>query len=161
MDGSKWLLAIDPGSVHCGMAWFWLDGEPTDRRCELAEEMDPISCVDTVGHMLAGGQLAALVVEEFRLYPWKSRQQAFSQMETVEIIGQLKLWHRTLGTIEGGGIRDVQLEMQPASIKEPTTKILKGLGVPSKARELRAGGHARDAELHGYRFIYHYPDVVG
>jgi len=133
------VLAIDPGGVHCGMAWF------NNAVCIRVEEHTPNDCVDLTSHWLRQAGTEALVIEEFRLYPWLAAAQSFSTFETVETIGALKTVHRWLG----GG---VALAMQPASIKEPTRKIMATRGVQSLATMTNAGVHCSDALLHAYYY---------
>jgi len=135
------VLAIDPGEVHCGMAWFAAD------ECVAVEEMKPEDCVDAVAHWLQETTARALVIEEFRLYPWKAQQQSFSIMGTCEVIGQLKLAHRW----HAG---QVKLYIQPASIKEPTRAIMRARGIPMLAKLSKSGLHCLDAETHGYHHIH-------
>jgi hypothetical protein len=135
------VLAIDPGGVHCGMAWYF------EGQCMLVEEHEPADCVDLTAHWLRQTGGKALVIEEFRLYPWLAAQQSFSTFETVEVIGSLKTVHRWLG----GG---TALAMQPASIKEPTRKIMRARNQTVLASQSKAGIHCADAELHGYYYTH-------
>lgn len=147
---SRKLIAIDPGDKHAGIAWF------EDDQCVMAGELDPDVCLDYLVAALKGeefkrapfgGQIPTdpdvLVVEEYRLYPWRTQAQGFSIMSTAEMIGQIKLVYRLFAQ-EG-----VLLVMQGSSILKPTAKIAAARGIQSKARELGAGPHARSAELHG------------
>ena len=138
------VLAIDPGDVHVGMAYF------EDPRCLEAWEYAPDQALDYVRDMLRCGRIDTLVIEEFRLYPWRARAQAFSQMLTCEMIGALKIAWRWYGVDNG-----IELAVQSAQIKEPTSNILRARKVPSVAKRSRAGGHAFDAELHGHYYLEH------
>jgi hypothetical protein len=136
------ILSVDPGERHCGMAEF------RDGACLSAWEMSPGEAIILVRSALRRGHLEVLLVEQFRLYPWMADQQAFSSFKTVEVIGVLRyLW------CEFG--QDVTWVENPATIKKPTKAILQARGVRSRAKELRAGGHALDAELHGYHYLLH------
>lgn len=140
------VVAIDPGDVHVGVAEF--AGGQCVRAFEMAPDDVPAyvrGALEVMGGAPAPG---ALVIEEFRLYPWKAQQQAFSQMLTAELIGQIRLVWRWWGDPLG-----VQLVLQPASIKKPTKAILAAKKVVSEAKRSRAGGHAADAELHGYHYL--------
>lgn len=148
---SKALLAIDPGGEHCGMALFEpFDGEGSEAGwiCARTWELDPEECKDSIVDWVSSG-VATVVVEEFRLYPWLAKQQAFQQFEVVEVIGVIKWLCRVLKE-EG---QQVEVVMQGASIKEPTQKILRAKKVASRAKQDRSGGHAKDAELHGWHYI--------
>lgn len=138
------VLAIDPGDVHVGMAYF------EDPLCLEAWEYGPDEALDYVRGVLENQFIDVLVVEEFRLYPWRAQAQAFSQMLTCEMIGALKLAHRLWGATNGVG-----LEIQSAQIKEPTTNILRARGVKSVAKSAHAGLHAFDAECHGHYYLEH------
>lgn len=135
------VLAIDPGDVHCGMATF-LDGQ-----CTSTWEDTPADCLGYVRSVLEGECLDVLVVEEFRLYPWKAQQQAYSQMLTCQLIGGIKAAWSWFGS---GSCKLVE---QSATIKKPTVGILRARGIKSKAKQSKAGGHALDAELHGYYYV--------
>lgn len=145
------MLAIDPGGVHVGMAWFH------DEACFHAEEMTPAGCIAEVQRQLSQGLLDVLVIEKFQLYPWMAQNQAFSEFPTVELIGALKLLWATCGgevwDDDPGDRRTALLVMQGANIKDPTRRILRAKGVKSVAKKLGAGGHAADAELHGYHHV--------
>lgn len=147
----KHLLAIDPGDVHVGMALF--EGD----RCIAAWEVDPDECVRYVASGLTGHQepsIDTLVVEKFVLYPWMAQQQSFSEFHTVELIGVLKYIHRAAANLAAkDGKEPPVLELQPATIKDPTRNILRGKGVVSVAKRDKAGNHAADAELHGYYYL--------
>lgn len=122
------------------------DGEPT---CVRAWEETPDGCTDQIVDWLLDG-IDAIVVEEFRLYPWAAEQQSFKTFPEVEVIGVIKWLHRTMAEENGSQCR---LVMQQASIKEPTTKILRHKKIKSLAKAVGAGGHAKDAELHGWHHI--------
>lgn len=140
------IVSIDPGGVHCGMALFEeQDGEWT---CVRAWEETPDGCTDQIVDWLTDG-VTHIVVEEFRLYPWVAEQQSFKTFPEVEVIGVIK-WLVRACAEEG---LDCQIVMQGAAIKEPATKILKSKKVPSRSKRDGAGGHAKDAELHGWYYI--------
>lgn len=146
------LLAIDPGHVHVGMALF------EDGVCTNAWEMTPVVALEYVRVNLAEQLLDVLVIEEFRLYPWMAKQQSFDDLPTVQLIGALKyLWATCGATVfhrQGeDGEQTCVLAMQPATIKEPTRNVLRGRKIKSLAKKLKVGGHAADAELHGYHYV--------
>lgn len=135
------LLAIDPGDVHCGMALFH-----GDRGCQQAWELDPPGCLRYVRGSLEDGELDVLIIEKFVLYPWKAQEQAYSQMLTCQLIGALKAAWAWWGG-------ECELVEQGATIKKPTVGVLRSRKVASKAKQSKAGGHAFDAELHGYYYL--------
>jgi hypothetical protein len=140
------LVAIDPGEIHVGVALFL--GE----RCYDTYEVDPPELYRRLEAWLASGAMDVLVVELFQLYEDKAMAQVGSEFGTCECIGVIKyLWGRW-GAVgkEGEG---PELVVQPAGIKEATTRVLRAKKVVSLARSRRAGGHAFDAELHGYHYV--------
>lgn len=131
------MLSIDPGDVHCGTA-FWAGD-----LCVHTVEFTQAECLFAVRGCLEAGVIDELVYEAFVLYPWKSDQQAFSQLSTSQMIGGIKAtwgWY-SLGTT---------IHEQPASIKKPTFAIAKARKYKSTARRQRTGTHCQDAEAHGY-----------
>lgn len=180
------LVAIDPGDVHVGVAFF--DDDPEEAvaggwRCVDAQEFEPDEFSDAFAESLINNQFDVVVIERFRLYGDKSKEQTGSEFETSQLIGILK-WlvrkhndhvamhtsakkHKKLAKCEQpGGVchnpprepTPVKLILQMADIKKPTTAILKRKGIKSVAkpidRELYGGrGHVVDAELHGWKAI--------
>lgn len=141
IGGSNCVIAIDPGDEHCGFAWF-IDG-----KCIGAAELAPWFAIIAVRTLLLTGWPTALVIEEFKLYPWMAQQQSFSELLTPQLIGVLRyLWGEHAPAY-------CELVMQGASIKKPTAAILKARKTVSMAKKLRVGGHAGDAELHGHYYL--------
>lgn len=142
-------IAIDPGEHHCGVALFTIrmgaDGLP-ECECTLTTEHTPEGLFDNlkVWAALRGnskGQFDVMVVEKFTLYPEKAPSLAYSELRTVEVIGVLRERCRQEG---------IALVMQPASIKKATEGQLKSRGIALKSKG--SGGHAKDAELHGWHY---------
>lgn len=144
------ILAIDPGEKHCGLAYF----EDTDSEWHVVSswEEEPDECVMTAYRLMTEEGLNVLVVEEFRLYPWKSEQQGFSQIKTVEVIGVLRYLHmRAAALLEGHGALPVtEWREQGASIKKPTAAICNAKGIKTTPKSNR---HMKDAQLHGWYYI--------
>jgi len=118
-----------------------------DGQCAWTGEMPPLELYDWLRaygpvYDRQRGKWGVVVVEEFRLYPAHAKAQAWSSFGTVEVIGVLKEWCRREG---------IPIVLQPASIKRPTTAILKSHGTTMMSRG--NGGHAKDAELHGWHYI--------
>lgn len=136
------ILAIDPGEIHCGVAEFRF------KQCTWASEMTPDLLYASMRRRARERgyrrTYELVVIEEFRLYPWVMQQQGFSRIETVEVIGILKYlcgrWH-------------VPVVMQGASVKKITEGQLRARGVTLRSVTERKGGHAKDAELHGWHWI--------
>lgn len=137
----KVVLAIDPGEVHVGVAWF----SDHDYYAEehSAAEIRPAELIRTLEQEV----LDTVICEEFRLYPWKMKEQGFSQFKTIELIGVIK--HICTK-------RHIDLIEQPANIKKPTDGILTTLSKNAVFPSHRHGGHARDAELHGWYYFRNY-----
>ena len=125
-------VAIDPGSVHCGVAIF------EKGACVETVELKPQDLFRMMEHTEVDG----VVMEEFRLYPWKAKEQTFSPLGTVETIGVVKYLCRKRGFV---------YVMQSAQIKTPTAAQLNARGV--RFRSVGAGPHCRDAELHGWYYL--------
>lgn len=126
------VVAVDPGDKHVGIAWWRSrNGE------RVAETHTAELAVGAVEKLLEVGDEGAvvLVIEEFRLYPGKDKPQAYSQMETSEMIGALKYVARKLG---------VPAVEQGAYIKNPTRRQLRARGIVQVGDTV----HAKDAELH-------------
>jgi hypothetical protein len=143
------LIAIDPGETHCGVALFTISmneqGEP-ECDCTLTTEHTPEGLFDHLkvwGAMRgnAKGTFDVMVVESFRLYPEKMSSLAYSELRTVEVIGALRERCRQ---------ESVAFVTQPASVKKATEGQLRARGIALKSRG--SGGHAKDAELHGWHY---------
>jgi hypothetical protein len=128
------VLAIDPGEVHCGVAFF------DDGVCTHTEECKP----STLFEHLVFEMLDVVVCEEFRLYPWTAGAQSFSSMATCEVIGVIKYICEQ---------ESMPLVMQSATIKKVASAQMKARGVDNLAVVQRKGGHAVDAFLHGWFYI--------
>lgn len=132
------LLAVDPGSVHNGLAWF--DCDVDGWACVGTRKQSPVECVRDVQAFLQDPTPAILVIEEFRLYPWAMQKQGFSSLGVVETIGALRWLHYEIG-------RDhVRLEMQGAFIKDRGAAFMARAGV----EHIGPNVHTRDAEAHGW-----------
>lgn len=142
-EGVAWVLAIDPGARHCGMAWFELTGED-EWACVDTEDLEPLDCLRTVQSYLRADQRPGmLVIEEFRLYPDRMAEQALTALGTVEVIGALR-W-----LIVDSRRTFVGLSMQGASIKTPGARRMQEMGIPHRG----TNQHQRDAEMHGWFWI--------
>ena len=121
------ILGIDPGGKHCGVAY-------AERgECVWAKEYTP----EGLFVLLEATTADLVVYESFALYPWKSKEQSFSQLEVVQTIGVLRYicWRREIRTVA-----------QTPQIKIPIAAQLKARGYKYQAHG--QGGHAKDAEYH-------------
>jgi len=134
--GREVVLAIDPGDPHCGLARF-VDGE-----CVAAAEFKPERMLGLLELWFTESKIDKVVCEEWRLYGQFAATQSGSTMPTVEVIGVIRWLCRRWG---------VELIMQAALVKVPIQRILKAHGV--KLQSWGHGDHAKDAELHGYRYL--------
>lgn len=175
------LIAIDPGDVHVGVAFFDRDDDGT-WYCSDTQEFSPddfaIALVQTVTDPTE--PLEWIVYERFRLYEDKSGEQRGSEFLTSQLIGVIKFIHRIhsmhmdlhdaanepgsgyLLACELQGERHsivephrIQLVGQMADIKKPAAGILRHKKIKSTAKQQKTGGHCVDAELHGYYHILH------
>lgn len=144
------IIAIDPGEHHNGVALFTIAMDPEtglpECECTFTTEHTPEGLFDNIkvwGAMKGNskGAFDVMVVEAFRLYPEKMNSLAYSELRTVEVIGVLRERARQEG---------VAFVTQPASIKKATEGQLRSRGIKLKSKG--SGGHAKDAELHGYHY---------
>lgn len=121
------LLAIDPGDVHVGIAFFATEapdpwtGKPEhgDWECTDTQELAPMDFADALGETLLAGELETVVFERFRLYADLAAEQVGSEFETSQLIGVIKYLvrlnnnhvakHHQVNNIEG---RYLPCEMQ-------------------------------------------------
>lgn len=181
------IIAIDPGDHHVGVAFFARQSGGTGEKwyCQDAQQIDD---PDGFELMLAETLLGSphgmtLVVEIFRLYEDKAQLQKGSQFRTSQMIGAIKFIARIRnehvgrhhdarkgGYImncerEGGqcehlmnGPAPIEVVMQLADIKKPTTGILRHKKIKSVGKQAKKdnpgwGDHCIDAELHGWKHI--------
>lgn len=150
IDAGHGLLSIDPGDTHCGMA-FWAQCVWTDTgwgwECVHTAEMTPAECLHTVRGVCESRIVDAIIVEEFKLYPGKAEQQAFSQLQTSQLIGGIKATWGWYGN-------HTELVEQSASIKKPAKAIARAKKYRSTARRQKTGDHCVDAEVHGFYYTH-------
>lgn len=150
------LLAIDPGPVHCGMAWF--QGQNGWHVTETVDT-NPLDCLYLTQSWIREPGPGVLVVEGFQLYPNMLQEQGLSRMGTPEVIGALKWLYISESTEE------VAFYEQGASVKQHGCAYLNKLaggqcdyGYKGGKRvwvhdaEVHVGTnpHKRDAEAHGW-----------
>jgi hypothetical protein len=150
------ILAVDPGPVHCGMAWF-----VAEKGWHVTETADvvPIECLRSTRDWIAEPGPGVLVVEGFQLYPNMLQEQGLSRMGTPEVIGALKWLYLSADNPE------VSFYEQGASIKRHGCMYMNqvagghceygyrgGSRVWIHDTEAHAGTnpHKRDAEAHGW-----------
>lgn len=91
------LIAIDPGDVHVGVAFFetvndeWREAEGDGEwECVDTQEFTPDEFVDALAETIFDNGIEVLVYERFRLYGDKSREQIGSEFPTAQLIGVIK-----------------------------------------------------------------------
>lgn len=105
MGSEVHFLAIDPGDVHCGVAY-----------CTARVEPSPILFVHwtrdlrptTLDDLMDSANVSGWAIEAFRLYPELAREQGYSDFPTVERIGVAKYIARKRElwcTVQGAGIK--------------------------------------------------------
>lgn len=129
-------VAIDPGDIHVGVAVF------VGANCIEAYEVEPAEILVRMERWMVTEALDEVIVEAFRLYPWMAKNQGFSEFLTPQLIGAIKYVVARFG--------NMQVIEQPATVKKPVQAQLKASGIKSVAKANKAGGHAFDAELHGW-----------
>lgn len=149
----RYLLAVDPGDEHVGVAAFGLsrDGWENAWSCE----MTPDEFTSYLSMMAYLGRFDVIVVEEWRLFPQAAPLLVGSDMPTSQLIGVIKYIHRQtkMGTMRWPG-PEVELYFQSPQIKKPTRSLLQARKMSSLAKWLKVpNDHATDAELHGWYHI--------
>lgn len=151
------LLAIDPGET-CGVASVWLGPRNVKPLEVYAQKPGFVYAVLEDQHRRAL-PYDAVVVEEFRLYPWLAQSQGFSTLPTVKCIGVIEYLCAK---------QDVPIYLQRADIKKEARSIAQCLGWPMKERSLGSGKgkyrgpdfdypgaqHPRDALAHAIYWAY-------
>lgn len=128
--------SFDPGDVHVGVALF------DQGKCTYCREHSPESALEWLAERLQEG-LDHVVIERFQLYPNKASAQHGSDMLTSQLIGAMRLLACQYNT---------PVTQQQAALKKPTENLINRRGI--ERRSVREGNHARDAETHGYAFIW-------
>jgi hypothetical protein len=122
-------LAIDPGKSNgvCGY----------DEKYYI-QFMYTVPATDMTQFLAQFHKIKTCILEDFKLYPNKAKDQIYSDMETSRIIGRVETWAE---------MEKVNLIKQPASIK-PTGYAWIGKKQPPKSN---AANHQMDANVH---FMY-------
>lgn len=176
------LVAVDPGDVHVGVAFFETWGDPDADEgweCVDTQEMSPEEFEEALPETLVDNEIDIFVFEKFLLYADKAGAQTGSEFRTSQMIGVLNFLLRIhnrhaheheraiadgkLMTCEQpGGMcndprripRPVEVARQLAAIQNPTRGILKSRGIKSTAKKNGDKlGHQVSAELHGWYYL--------
>lgn len=148
------MLAVDPGSRNTGLARFSISLVNGEQKLDMStstlrvpKEWDVRSpeafdwMMDAFMQLFEQQRFDDVVVEMFRLYPWKSEQQGFSNMATSQLIGVL----RCLCTMY-----ETPCHLQGAQWKEAGAAKMRLFGRSHVGRNL----HERDAEVHGWLWLH-------
>lgn len=127
------LLAIDPGDTTGWVTLKYQGGELLD----AGMDRDFLSTLANLDVYLP--RLAAVVVEDYRLFASKAKQQIGSRFEAVQIIGAVRMWMRLSGA---------RFVLQSPDIKAIAEKI-SGIKPPSN----HALSHSTDAYNHGVYYL--------
>lgn len=99
-------LFFDPGE-HTGYAGFSKEGSLTTvGTCQTPEELFEFLARDLEKPEFTG-DLELILYESFRLYPWKSEAQYWSEFKTVQVIGAIKYRAFDMG---------IEVKEQPSNI---------------------------------------------
>lgn len=177
------MIAVDPGDVHVGVAFFetWLPPEDDEGwECVDTQELTPEEFQDALLETMLDGDIDILVYEKFRLYEDKKDVQVGSEFLTSQLIGVIKyLWraqeiHATnhdeamaagkllTCQLQGQACADpnrrsfkhIELVKQGAEIQTPTKGILRHKKIKSTAKRNKdTAGHQVSAELHGWYYL--------
>lgn len=128
-------ISFDPGE-HTGWATFGEDGKVIDfeyvhGRDDLYTLLDDFDRIPMV--------IKQVIIEDFFLYPWKDKEQGWSDFETVRVIGVIQYWCH---------IRGISYTMQPANIKKIAYRWA---GMTPPKNKLQS--HAADAYVHGVYYL--------
>lgn len=147
--GPVFVVGIDPGDEHCGVAVVSVTWSPTEGGVILprrAVELAPDDCADHLASWLLEGWVDAVAVERFSLYGDRASAQIGSQMETAQLIGVLRYVTR----LANRGRRDAGQPEVPFALQGADVK--KGIRAQAKARGIElipaSADHPRDAQLH-------------
>lgn len=86
------LIAVDPGDVHCGVAFFVHADNEWGWECTATEEFTPDDFLDALAETFIDQdpEWQFLVYEKFRLYADKARLQTGSEFPTAQTIGVIR-----------------------------------------------------------------------
>lgn len=91
------LIAVDPGDVHVGVAFFqtedpdpWSGQGGGDWECVDTQEWTPNEFADGLAETMLVGEIDTIVFERFRLYADLAAEQTGSEFLTSQLIGVIK-----------------------------------------------------------------------
>lgn len=144
--GRERYLSLDPG-LSTGYATFDSNGDlitfgtlkggsedlyPFLNRLNAHIRLAEALTDETTGHL-------DVIIEDYKLYPWKAMSQVWDSLETVRLIGAVQFW--------------ADLHEFPVHLQEPNVKGIAykwaGISVPKN----HALSHETDAFVHGVYFL--------
>ncbi len=127
------IAAIDPGKTTGFALW--------DERPGTLNEYGEVGKTPELLAILGRFKPDVLVVEAYRLYPWRAKEQLWGDMPSPQVIGALKAWAE---------LNKVRYVEQSASIKRiMSDDVLKRAGYWFRGKE-----HARDAARHLLYYLW-------
>ena len=123
-------LALDPGETT-GWASFNTDGTPKD--------FGQVKGRIEVYTLLQEVQPKVLIVEDFMLFPWKSKDQAFSSFEAVRVIGAVEFWAWAKKSV--------------FVLQKPNVKDIGYMWAGVSKAKSHKDSHQLDAYVHGVYFL--------
>lgn len=153
-ETAGWMLGCGNMLVSAGQTSMWHFAD--DVWAALTENTGPLggTATDAGAPFLYNDDLEHLmdlpikriVVENFRLYPWKADALRFDEFRTVRLIGALQFMARERG---------IEFHTQPAKIKEQSEM---GGAETFFLRPLHENRHANDAMRHWWYYVMFGPD---
>lgn len=123
-------LAVDPGN-STGWAAFTKNGDIIT--------FDTAKGREAVYQVLASQAPELLICEDYRLFPWKAKEQSWSSLETVRIIGAIEYY---------AWLNKVEIVLQEPKIKK-IGYLWAGITPPKN----HALSHETDAYVHGVYYL--------
>ena len=153
-ENAGWMTGCGNVLVSAGQTPLWHFADDVDRALTTNEgplggtgtdEAQPFLYADDKEH-LTDLPIKRIVLENFRLYPWKAQALRFDEFRTVRLIGALQFMARKY---------DLEFHTQPALIKEQAELG----GVESFfLRPLTENRHTNDAMRHWWYYVMFGPD---
>lgn len=130
-------LALDPGD-NTGWCTFDANGEIVNQG--LCSNLDGReSLYNLLQEMHKEVRLKLVICENYALFPWKSKEQSWSDLNTPRVIGVIEYWCY---------LTKIELELQPPNIKMIAYRWA-GL-TPAKNKKM---SHSLDAYVHGIYYL--------
>ena len=129
MSSNTYYLCLDPGKTT-GWATFDESG--------VGITMGQVN-VEELIEMLKTTPAKVIITEDYRLFPWKAKEQVWSKLDTVRLIGMIQLWCY---------LHNLQLILQ-----DPNIKSIGYMWAGLKKAASHKNSHERDAYVHGVYYL--------